>query len=162
MARHCLSWLSVIRPQWLIVCWSKVDYDYNLFSPIQLWSTIPIVDGNSIPKFSQQLPFFHLDSCISFNQYVTPTNKTTHANFANHPTTRMRIAQFLCPSSLWPKIRISRSEILDFQREGSISSLVLDRCYLKVKIWKFVGCIAMHHSAKKCSLSTFSANNSHA
>ena len=106
--------------------------------------------------------FIWMDACISFNQYVTPTNKTTHANFANHPTTRMRIAQFLCPSSLRPKIRISRSEILDFQREGSISSLVLDRCYLKVKIWKFVGCIAMHHSAKKCSLSTFSANNSHA
>lgn len=63
----CLSWLSVIRPQCLIVCWSTVDYDW-FSSPIQLWSTIQT--GNSIPKLSPQLLFFHLDGCMHLIQPI--------------------------------------------------------------------------------------------
>ena len=84
-ATHCLSlqnwsfnltwhlpasvWLSVIRPQCLIVCWSTVDYDYNLSSsPIQASSTNPTVHLTSHQLSPQLFWFGWFNSCISFNK----------------------------------------------------------------------------------------------
>ena len=121
MATHCLSpqnwsfnlawhlpasvWLSVIRPQCLIVCWSTVDYDYNLSSP-QFNCHQPSQRGNSRwqyhPQLSAQLQFFSwMDGCIPFMEPI-PTKQLVLI---------LQNELFLC-LSIWDKN-------LDFQMQDS-------------------------------------------